>query len=221
MLHLLASPLSAAFLAFSIAGPPGNEVGLVNASAPVQPAAPLPTFALTALLDKPELRLGETHTVAVQMHGAIADWNPFLTRFHPDDYRCVTAWADEQWLWIKEEFEAPAGQVFVRRGSAADQVLRKTERHDRVALDLVVREMHAGRAWIEVTGARRTEKVIPEGTVLHAINALDMIEREGWALAISELERAMRPNLPGHVRRELATIKATCEEARGTVTDPE
>ncbi|MEL6906837.1 MAG: hypothetical protein AAFP22_15610, partial [Planctomycetota bacterium] len=55
----------------------------------------------------------------------------------------------------------------------------------------------------------------PERTVLHAIRALDLIEREAWALAASELERALEPRLPGHVRRELEQIL----ESVGEVVD--
>ncbi len=208
MLHLLSAPLVAVLLH---AAPP-QPVGLVEASAPVTPA--IPTFSISALMDKPEMRLGERHRVIGQLHGQIDEWNPYLTRFHADDYRCVTFWADEQWLWIKEEFDAPAVEFFVRRDGPVDELVTSTKRHGRMQLDLIVREVHAGRAWIEVVRAERTEQQTPEGTVLHAIRALDLVEREGWALAINELDRAMRPNLPGHVRRELETLKSLCETAK-------
>ena len=208
MLHLLSAPLVAVFLHAA----PVPAVHLVEASAPVRPA--LPTFSIGALLDKPEMRLGETHRVVAQLHGEITEWNPFLTRFHADDYSLVTFWADEQWLWIKEEFEAPAAEFFVRRRTELAEVLASAKRHDRFELDIAVREVHGGRTWMEIVGVHRTEQQTPEGTVLHAIRALDMVDREGWALAVNELERAMSPNLPGHVRRELQTLLEVCEAAK-------
>ncbi|QDV09440.1 hypothetical protein Poly30_49980 [Planctomycetes bacterium Poly30] len=210
MLHLFGAPLIASLL---FAGPavPAANVQVVEAAAPVPPV--IPTYSISALLYQPERKLGEEHRVFAQLHGEIDDWHPFLTRFHSGDYRCLTFWADEQWLWIKEEFDAPAVDFFVRRGSEVDRRLRQCRKHDRLQLDLEVREVHAGRTWIEITGATLTEAQTPEGTILHAIRALDMIEREGWALAASELERALKPDLPGHVRRELRTILEQCRAA--------
>ncbi len=208
MLHLLSAPFITALLFAA----PAETVGVIEASAPVRPA--LPTFSIGALLNKPEMRLGETHRVVAQLHGEVTEWNPFLTRFHADDYSLVTFWADEQWLWIKEEFEAPAAEFFVRRRTKLAETLATAKRHDRFELDIVVREVHGGRTWMEVVGIHRTEQQTPEGSILHAIRALDMVDREGWALAVSELERALRPNLPGHVRRELQTLLEVCEAAK-------
>lgn len=211
MLHLLSAPLIAVLLHAA----PAETAQVVEASAPVRRA--LPTFSIGALLNKPEIRLGETHRVVAQLHGEIKEWNPFLTRFHADDYSLITFWADEQWLWIKDEFEAPAAQFFVRRRTELAETLASAKRHDRFELDIAVREVHGGRVWMEIVGVQRTEQQTPEGTILHAIRALDMVEREGWALAVSELERAMRPNLPGHVRRELQTLHEVCEQAKERV----
>ncbi|MFT5735232.1 MAG: hypothetical protein ACJA2W_002367 [Planctomycetota bacterium] len=211
MFQILGAPLIASLL-FAGPAPEDIAVQLVEASASVAPV--IPTYSISALLDNPEMKLGEEHRVVAQLHGEIDEWHPFMTRFHADEYRCVTFWADEQWLWLKEEFGAPAASFFVRRGSEADQVLRASKRHDRLQLDIAVVEIHAGRSWIEVQGAEKTEAQTPEGTVLHAIRALDMIERQGWALAVNELERALSPDLPGHVRRELQTLLELCQSLK-------
>ena len=209
MLHLLSVPLIAVLLHAA----PAEDGQLVEASAPVRRA--LPTVSIDALLDKPELRLGETERVMAHYHGEIEDWNPFLTRFHRADYNYLTFWADEQPLWIKNEFDVPAAGFFVRRRTDLAAVLTTAKRHDRFALDVKVVAIHAGRPWIEIVDIERTEQQVPEGTVLHAIRALDMIDREGWALAASELERALRPNLPDHTRRELEILLESCKEALG------
>lgn len=208
MLHLLSAPLMTVLLHAA----PVATVGVVEASAPVRPT--LPTFSIGALLNKPELRLGKTQRVVAQLHGEAEEWNPFMTRFHGDDYSLVTFWADEQWLWLKEEFDAPAAEFFVRRRTELAETLASATRHDRFELDIAVREVHGGRTWMEIVGVQRTEQQTPEGTILHAIRALDMVEREGWALAVNELERALRPNLPSHVRSELQAILKVCEEAK-------
>ena len=209
MLDILCVPLALSML---VGGSPDAHIRVAEAAAPRMPVAPL--YSLTALMDRPELKLGDRLSVMVQFQGERDTWNPFMTRFTADEYRCIRVWADEQWLWIKEEYESPSAELFVRRDTLADAVLTPARTHDRLKLDLVVREFHAGRAWIEVVDAAWTAEQTPEGTVLHAIRALDMIEREGWTLAVSELDRALRPNLPGHVRRELEELRERCDALR-------
>ncbi|MEM9383329.1 MAG: hypothetical protein AAGB93_25530, partial [Planctomycetota bacterium] len=196
MLSLLCAPLAATLLA---TGHPVHGAP-IEAGASVQPLA-IPAAALVA---KPELCLGERRSVVVQFQAEAADWNPFLTRFDPGAFRCFRVWDDEQLLWIREEYDAPAARFFALEGSAVARTLARAKAHDRLELEVVVREFTAGRAWIEVLSARWTEQQTPEGTVLHAIRALDLIEREGWTLAASELERALRPDVPDHVRESLA-----------------
>ena len=36
------------------------------------------------------------------------------------------------------------------------------------------------------------------------------MERDGWSLASDQLDRALAPNLPGHVRAELLRLKDEC-----------
>ncbi|MEE2940116.1 MAG: hypothetical protein VX460_07020 [Planctomycetota bacterium] len=204
---LVAAPLGLSLLLGPTSGP---EIGLVEAAGPTLPVAP--RSSLGALMGAPEQRLGEAVTVVAQLHQEIEDWDPFLSRFTPVDHRCVEVWSDEQRLWIAEEYDAPMARLHVRRGTAAEAVLASSRPHDRLELEVVVRELLAGSSWIEVTHAARTEQQTPEGTVLHAIRALEMIEREGWRIAISELDRALAPDLPGHVRRELESIREDCQE---------
>jgi len=212
MPHLLGLPLAAAFLVPSTSD---AHIRVAEASARVEAAAPVaPMNSVATLMDGPERWLGEPVHLVAQFASEVEAWDPLLTRFHPSAFRCVRVWGDEQWLWIEDEYEAPAAQFFVRRGSQIEAKLTAARRHDRLALEVVVREVMGGHAWIEITDATWTAQQTPEGTVLHAIRALDMIEREGWALAISELDRALEPNLPSHVRRELETLRETAAAAK-------
>ena len=218
MHHLAALPLAAA-LAFP--GTPDAQIQIAEASARI--AGAVPGYASVAVLaDSPARWLGEPTHVIVQVEGEPeGTWNPFLGRFHPADYRRIRVWGDEQWLWQKDEFEAPAADLFVRRGTVLEGLLSRARRHDRLALEVVVRELHAGAAWIEIIDAAYTPEQTPEGTVLHAIRGLDLIEREGWSLAVSELERALAPNLPGHVRRELETLRDQAQSVLDAMKRPE
>lgn len=200
MLELLTAPLAAAML---MQAPTLPDDDLTSSEA-------VPATPVVDLWRRPELRLGESQRVIAQVCREVEDWSAFLTRFDPAAFQAFEFWADEQFLWVKEEFDAPQARLFARRGSGAAAALSAATPSTRLELEVIVREMHAGRAWIEVTAARWSERQTPEGTVLHAIRALDLMERDGWSLASDQLDRALAPNLPGHVRAELLRLKGEC-----------
>ncbi len=226
MLALFSAPLAAAMLlqaptpvslAASIspaAAPTVGEPGVDPASRGLAPSAvgrdEVPLGSVLDLSQRPELRLGEPQRVVAQVCRETGDWSAFLTRFDPAAFRAFEFWADEQFLWLKEEFDAPQARLFARRGSLAAAALAAADSNDRLELEVVVREMHAGRAWIEVTRARWAEHQTPGGTVLHAIRALELMERSAWVLASDQFGRALAPNLPPHVRAELTRLKDEC-----------
>jgi hypothetical protein len=227
MLVLLSAPLAAAMLLQApapvslsavvppaagtpAAGTPAVDPASQGPAATVLARADAPTASVLDLSQRPELRLGEAQRVVAQVCRETDDWSAFLTRFDPAAFRAFEFWADEQFLWIKEEFDAPQARLFARRGSLAAAALAAANSNDRLELEVVVREMHAGRAWIEVTQARWTEEQTPAGTLLHAIRALELMERDGWVLASSQFDRALAPNLPPLVRAELTRLKAEC-----------
>ena len=213
MLDLLTTPLAVAMLLQA----PGPQVlaplDLDAAGADQPVSAGGDEVLVGSVLDlrrRPELRLGVPQRVVAQVCREVDDWSSFLTRFDPAAFQAFEFWADEQLLWIKEEFDAPQARLFARRGSRTATVLAAASAHDRLELQVVVREMHAGRAWIEVTEAQWSDQQTPQGTVLHAIRALDLMQRDGWTLAISQLERALAPDLPLHVRAALERLRAEC-----------
>ena len=211
MLDLLTAPLAAAML---LQAPVPFEAGPFEEGVDLAATAGshgAPPQSVLDLGTRPEARLGETQRVAAQFCREVETWSPFLSRFDPATFRGFEVWADEQLLWVEEEFDAPQARLFVRRGSAAALALAGARPHDRYQLELVVREIHAGRPWIEVTAARWTREQTPQGTVLHAIRALELMERDGWTLAVGQFERALAPDLPPHVRAELERLKAECE----------
>lgn len=203
MLDLLTAPLAAAML---LQAPATPEL----AQRTLEPGAGSPTVSILALGRRPELQLGETQHAVAQVCREVEDWSVFLTRYDPAVFRAFEVWADEQYLWIKEEFDAPQARLFVRRGTPAAAALAAATSYDRLELQLVVREMHAGRAWVEVTGARWSPHQTPKGSLLHAIRALELMERDGWTLAVGQLDRALAPDLPAHARAELERLRDEC-----------
>jgi len=176
-----------------------------------------------ALTEAPELWLGETVQTVVQVRGALAErWEGFLSGLSPRSHVALDVWGDDQLLWDPEQFRAPSGRIHVPVQVLLGEALRSTQRragvpatfarHTRARVTLRVVAYTAGRGWLEVERIEPTAEQVPEGTVLHAIRGLDLLRQGVTGLAISELEKALLPRLPAHVRavleRELRRARA-------------
>lgn len=162
----------------------------------------------------PDARMQETVEVRLSKHSMIEDWEPYHTRFSPEDYVAVRAWSDDQEIWFEEVFGAPKAVVFARRGSRAEEVLTSAERHDRLALACVPQCYQAGYLWIEATEACTTRAKLTEGATLHVERALDLIERDAPRMAEEQLVRALAGQLPKATRRELEKLLEDCAATR-------
>jgi len=185
------------------AAPPG---------APVAP--PVPTLPHALVAERPASLVGREVQLVFQFHSLEETWNPFVTRFAPRRWLAVRGWADEQLPWVEADYGHRPVRVFVARGTFLEDFFRLGQRHERIAATCVVREVFAGRPWIEVLAAEATPESIPEGTVLHAERALEVEAHGAWGLALGELERALAAPLPAHARRELLEVQRRCREAR-------
>ena len=98
----------------------------VPASAPrveVPTPEPVPLSTWSDLVDRPCRRLGRIVRVQVQVESHPTDWDPYLTRFGTGQFEALQGWADDQYPWMKADFDAPQVRVFMRKGSAAARVL--------------------------------------------------------------------------------------------------
>ncbi len=191
-------------------------------NASVQEAAPPSQVAFEDLTATPELWLGETVQTVVQVRGASAErWEGFLSGLSPRTHVALDVWSDTQLLWDAEDFHAPAGRLYVPVSVLVGEALRSLqrptgvpatfERHTRALVTVRVVAYTAGRGWLEVQRIEPTAEQVPEGTVLHAIRGLDLVRQGVTTLAVSELEKALRPRLPQHIR---AALEAELQRAR-------
>ena len=180
-----------------------------------------PSLATWAdLCDRPSHWLGKTVRLRIQFHDRVETWNPYLTRFGPRRFVAVQAWADEQVPWIKEEFDAPAVRVFLKRGEASEWALGEAQQGARFELTVVVREVFLDLPWTEVIEVLPLPERIPEGTVIHASKARELMEQKSWKLAELEIDQACTDGLPAHAREELERLRATCREGLATERRP-
>lgn len=193
------------------------SAALAFALSTVRPAVlaqPLPEVTWEELTQNPESHLGRAELLHLQFHSPLAPWEPYQTRFAPEGFAGIACWADEQLLWDAAEYEAPAARAFVRRGGALERRLARLRPHDRVALRVVVRSAQLGRPWVEVVGLQRSPQTVPEGSVLHAVKALELMERGAYGLAADQLDRALAAPLPRHAALVLEELRTGCVRAR-------
>lgn len=169
-----------------------------------------PAVPWTEVAGSPERFLGKTVHLVVQFHSLEERWNPYVTRFGPYEYFAVEAWTDEQRPWIEAEYDDPAVHLYVRRSERIAGLFRALEIHERVAVTGVVRELFAGRPWVEVVAAEKLAEYFPEGSVLHAIRAIEMMDEGLFGLAADEMGRVLEAPVPEHVRVAFEAERDRC-----------
>ncbi len=176
--------------------------------APTPEAVPL--LAWHSVVDRPCRWLGRNVSVHVQVESHPSDWNPYLTRFGTGQFDALQGWADEQFPWVKADFDEPQVRVFVRKGSAAARALDGAKTYARFELTGVVREVFLDLPWIEIVEAVPLSDPITEATVIHAARAIDLMSEGAWRLARLELDQALEAPSPEAATIELARLRQWC-----------
>ena len=169
-----------------------------------------PRVSLLDVVDEPEVWLGERITFVGQVRGSLDTWEGFVTPFQSSRHHGLTLWPDESLLWQREAYDAPGLPVFVpRQGrwAARSQALRP---HERVLMTGRVRSCLGGRPWIEIERVIRTREHVPEGSVLHAIRAAELVRKGAVDLARAEALRALAAPLPAAPRGHLQAFERSC-----------
>jgi hypothetical protein len=173
----------------------------------------IPLLAWSNLADRPCRWLGRNVRVRVQVQAHPADWNPYLTRFGTGQFEALQGWADEQFPWVKTDFDAPQVRVFVRKGGAAARAVAGAKTYARFEMTGVVREVFLDLPWIEIVDARPMNDVVTEATVIHAARAVDLMNEHAWRLARLELDQALAAPLPDAASIEIERLRQVCVEA--------
>lgn len=169
--------------------------------------------SLETLARDPRPYLGRSVLVRFQVQSHPETWNPYLTRFGSEDWARCEVWADEQFLWEREAWDAPAAAVFTRRDSVAHSALRDAPRLARFQARAQVSQVFLGRPWIEVSEVQRVPGAIGEGSVLHATRALEHLEKEQHRLALDHFDRALVGEMPDVARAELRRLREEAQQA--------
>lgn len=171
------------------------------------PQSPREVVALEGLYRDPATHLGRSFRVRFQVRGECAGWNPYLTRFGTADYRAFDVWSDSQFLWDKEQWDAPIGRCFVRRGGLAEPALEGAPRLSRIEAVVTVRQVFLGQPWLEVESARRIVDELGESTLLHASRGYEAFLEGRWTVARERFDQALVGAMPEALRTELRRLR--------------
>jgi len=214
-----AAPL-AAFLALAALGAAtiardGEDVPAtpIEAGLAAKSAATPTTWA--EIHDNASALLGRRVRFVVQFKEPVPAWRAYQSRFGPRTHLAFQAWADEQFLWLREQHDAPLVRCFVRRGSYDERTLEAAGTYQRFEVVGTLRELFLGVPWVEVEELRGLPERVGEGVVIHAARAVELIREESWALAQAELQQALQATLPAPARRELERLLQGCRDAQG------
>lgn len=170
---------------------------------------------LSALRADPGPWCGRRVRFHFQFAGPRASWEPFLSRFGPEQFVAVSAWGDDESPWEPEVYANPIGSLFARRGEQVEASLALARKHQRFLAVGVVRDVFVDEPWIELQSIERTVQHVPEGTLLHVQKARGFQRLEQWDLALDQLQRAMSAPLPAHALAGLQALEAEVERLQG------
>lgn len=125
--------------------------------------------------------------------------NPFFTRFVPANYANFYAWAGEQRIWQREEYEVPFPLLFLPKDSSQLEELYQLKLYTQLDVIGIVRNVFSGEPWIEIRGFRQGPKKVTTSVLTHMYRGEQFMKKREWVKAISELSLAHSANIPDNV----------------------
>jgi hypothetical protein len=165
---------------------------------------------LSAIRETPESFKGVWVTFAVQFASIGQLQNPFFTRFVASDYANFYAWADEQPIWRKEQYDDLFATLFVSKENDILNSIMRLECYDRVQVVAVVRNTFQGMPWIEVASYTELDAKVGTATLSHLYRGEEYMKQRKWLQAISELSLAPVDAVPDHVKAAAFRNLAVC-----------
>lgn len=136
--------------------------------------------------------------------------NPFFTQFVPTDFANFHAWAVEQPIWRKGEFDDMFGLLFVSKSHDQLQEVYDCATFDRLRITALVRNTFQNQPWIEVVSFEKMDGRVDWATLGHLYRADQWMQKRQWQQALSELSLASQAKNPGEVSMEIDRAMGVC-----------
>ncbi len=172
--------------------------------------APVVKTTLTEIRQAPESFKGVHVELVLQFASIGRIQNPFFTRFIASDFTNFHAWADEQPIWQRENYDDVFGLLFISKDNAELQDVFQLRTYDRLQVRAVVRNTFQGQPWIEVMSLASLDGKVDSATLSHMYRGEEHMKRRQWSRAISELSLAPLGEAPNHVRANVHKSIGVC-----------
>lgn len=190
-------------------------IGLLAPLVAVPPTTDVPVvLELSDALRAPSRTVDVPFEINVVVRAVDRPFEPYLTRFDPTEWACLEVWSDDLFLWRSEHFARSSPCLFVRRDSPIAPMLAERRPYERLLVTGLVRQVYAGRPWIEVLDVRLASESLTEPTIFHAARAIELLEQGRADLGESEMERALAAPMPARQRLELERVRASFQPKR-------
>lgn len=172
--------------------------------------SPVVPTTLTAVREHPHAFRNVRVTFTVQYAWLGKIQNPFFTRFVPSHFANFHAWADEQPIWRRKQYDDVFGLLFLSKNNPQLPELFDLRTYDRVRVTAIVRNTFQGEPWIEVTELERVSGGVNTGTLAHLYRGEFFMKQRKWRAAISELSLVGLGDVPDAVRAAVHKNLGTC-----------
>jgi tetratricopeptide (TPR) repeat protein len=156
---------------------------------------------LTAVRSDPDAFRNVKVEFVVQFASLCSLSNPFFTRFTPNEYANLYAWADEQPIWQQGEYENPFGQLFYSKDATKLAEVFALRPYQRLKVQGVIRNTFQNSPWIEVFDFTPVSGAVDTQTLTHLYRGEKFMAERQWQKAIAELNLAPGPNVPASAQK--------------------
>jgi hypothetical protein len=146
---------------------------------------------LSQIMKSPEAFRKVPCEFTVTFHTFSQVYNPYFTRFVPEDYFNFSAWADGQKLWRRQEYKNDFAFLFVDKRNPSLKDFLGLKRFDRISVIGSVLDTFKGMPWIEVHSMRPIPGKLTEKALIHRVRGDYAMKTNRPRIAVKELTQAL------------------------------
>jgi tetratricopeptide (TPR) repeat protein len=173
------------------------------------------TIDLREVIENPRKWKGKEIVFECYFHETSDFYNPYYTRFLPDQYVNFSAWPAGTKLWNKEEFSNSFHFLFLEKDHKKFGHLVGLKKFTHLKLRGYVQNTFKNAPWIEV----RAVEVLKDGYTRHSLREVILgdraADREQWDVALGHYDRAAEASMPQEVMAGLEKKRGQAYEGLG------
>ena len=164
---------------------------------------------LEELLKDPHGWKGKEVSFICTFHKVSTLFNPYYTRFVPDEYVNFAVWPLTTKLWVKDQYLDSHKFVFLEKGHKQYEKLMELEKFTRLKLTGYVQSSFKSTPWIEIRHIEVLSGGISKGSLKYIILGDRAAARKNWQAALGYYNKAAAMTLPEEVMASVSKKRAS------------